>query len=281
MDHHTVASRALDDRSLVAAYQHHRQQRPHDIASSAERQAASHLLARLEPLLQTIARRMAQRGSDVEDLLQDARIEALEAAWQWRVDGGSAPTTWITRCVMRVIGYRAQDRVRLDRGKVQLVQIDTEFPDTPLCPDQQITAPTIVEYVHSACIDFDDDLSRTLVTAASQVANGISDHLGDRNSRSVAVRSVLAHPALGLRLLLTQQRGWWDDAACLGMPLRSYFPRSGEAIEPGIVTRCGACPVRSSCLSEALETGLRTGYRAGLSANARRQRVATVSDRSA
>lgn len=245
------------------------------LAATGER-AITELLADLEPLLRSLVDRVAEMGDDRDELRQLAHLDAERAAKSWRADGGASPTTWITAYVRHALTPDKRQARQLDKGGARLSGLDDPGAEVsvPLADVSEISQ--VFAHVRAACRSLPDRLATHVVSTAASIAAGSCESLGTRASRSAVVRCVLAHPAMGLRPLLNDAPGWWDDATCLGMPLRSYFPSRGEAIDPEVATRCQACPIRSSCLSEALEDGLRAGYRGGLSANARRQSVSTA-----
>jgi WhiB family redox-sensing transcriptional regulator len=58
---------------------------------------------------------------------------------------------------------------------------------------------------------------------------------------------------------------WQDQAACAGMDVELFYPVTSE---PAPQTRhvlrvCASCPVRESCLAEALDRGERYGIWGG------------------
>lgn len=66
---------------------------------------------------------------------------------------------------------------------------------------------------------------------------------------------------------------WLDEAACRGRDTRLWFPARGDSVTVAVARQiCRRCPVRESCLTEALEVeidGLRYGVRGGLTAGER------------
>lgn len=263
-------------RQLVTTYQWSLGTPPGQGLAAAGERAITELLADLEPLLRWLVDRVAEPSDDRDELRQLAHIAAERAARTWRANGGASPSTWITTYVTHALAPDKRQARRLDKGRVRLSGLDDPGAEVSVHLADVSEIGRVSAHVRAACQSLPDRLAAHVMSTAASVAAGSCESLGSRASRSVAVRCVLAHPAMGLRPLLNDTPGWWDDATCLGMPLRSYFPSRGEAIDPGVATRCQACPVRSSCLSEALEDGLRAGYRGGLSAKARRQSVATA-----
>ena len=57
--------------------------------------------------------------------------------------------------------------------------------------------------------------------------------------------------------------GWFEDAACQGMPIEAFFPGSGVRPVEALET-CAACPVRSECLEWALAHHVHWGVWGGL-----------------
>lgn len=63
---------------------------------------------------------------------------------------------------------------------------------------------------------------------------------------------------------------WHDDAACAGSDA-NFFPQKGGDVRPAKAV-CAACPVRSACLSWALDQGVRlVGVWGGTTARERRR----------
>lgn len=69
--------------------------------------------------------------------------------------------------------------------------------------------------------------------------------------------------------------GWASRAACLGSDPELFFPiaSSGPALEQiaDAMAVCARCPVRTDCLSYALETGQDAGVWGGTSEEERRK----------
>lgn len=66
-------------------------------------------------------------------------------------------------------------------------------------------------------------------------------------------------------MLTIQTPDWMDEAACSGMPLEIFFPdESGMGGYSTARQVCAICPVRSECLSDALERGDEHGMWGGL-----------------
>jgi hypothetical protein len=69
---------------------------------------------------------------------------------------------------------------------------------------------------------------------------------------------------------------WHADAACAGQHTATFFPAAGRSAAAAVAI-CDRCPVRSTCLAEALaDPGLDYGVRGGLTARARRARKGTL-----
>lgn len=50
-----------------------------------------------------------------------------------------------------------------------------------------------------------------------------------------------------------RDRGWRIRAACAGVPVEAFFPHKTVREVPALIERvCVSCPVRGSCLAEAL-----------------------------
>jgi WhiB family redox-sensing transcriptional regulator len=73
---------------------------------------------------------------------------------------------------------------------------------------------------------------------------------------------------------LTDELAWQADAACVGEPLRHFFPARGEMSTRALVI-CAGCPVRIPCLTYALTHGhgpeAATGIWGGTSERERRK----------
>jgi hypothetical protein len=64
---------------------------------------------------------------------------------------------------------------------------------------------------------------------------------------------------------------WHADAACAGQPVDVFFPAAGKSAAAALAI-CDNCPVRSTCLAEAIaDPGLDYGVRGGMTARARRR----------
>jgi hypothetical protein len=85
----------------------------------------------------------------------------------------------------------------------------------------------------------------------------------------VPVRTVLTHPAAGLRDLLGFGADWEQRAACRGLPVSLFLPGRGQSPSRSAVAACGGCAVRSACRNEAVQLGV-GGYRGGTTPAQRR-----------
>lgn len=78
--------------------------------------------------------------------------------------------------------------------------------------------------------------------------------------------------------LTDQQPGypeWWDDAACAEVDPELFFPQEGATKQEKLLSEykakqvCSRCPVRTQCLSAALDGNETFGVWGGLSAKER------------
>lgn len=261
-------------RELALAYQRGLATAPGGGFGAAAERAIAELLGLLDPLLRTLVWACADPRDDREELLQLARVAASRAAATWHPDGGASVPTWATTHARRALSPDKRGAMRLDRGQVQLAPLDALVGGgSPQHPEPR-AVEVIVDHVRAACESLPAGLAARVVSAVQATARGEIDTVGSRAERAVDVRSALAHPAMGLRSMLSDASGWWDDAACRNTPLGRLFPARGERTDPEVVELCGGCPVREDCLAEAIALGLRVGYRGGASARVRRQHAA-------
>lgn len=232
------------------------------------------LLDLLNPLLRDVVWACADPRDDLDDLMQLALVAATRAVATWHPDGGASVPTWVATHARLALSLDKRRAMRLDRGKVQLAPLEALGGRGVLHHLEPWAEEVIVSHVAAACTSLPANLAARVVDAAKATARGITDAVGTRSERAVDVRSVLAHPAMGLRAMLSDTARWWDEAACSNRPVSSFFPARGERIDPEVVDLCAGCPVRAECLAEAIELGLRVGYRGGASAKTRRQHVA-------
>jgi len=225
-------------------------------------------------MLRSVVDTCAGPGDDGDELLQLARVAATRAASTWRPDGGASPSTWATNHAHAALAPDKRRARRLDKGRVHLVAIDGVEPLPTDLSEATLGATWVIDHVRTACSSLPPALAQRVVGATTEVVAGRNNSLGGRASRSVDIRSVLAHPALGLRPLLSGDPGWSDEAACHNQPVGAFFPPRGERVDAATVAICDSCAVRTACLTEALEHGLRVGYRGGSSAASRRQLAA-------
>jgi WhiB family redox-sensing transcriptional regulator len=66
-----------------------------------------------------------------------------------------------------------------------------------------------------------------------------------------------------------KSRRWRDSARCAEVDPELFFPETGQSSEPAKKI-CRGCEVRSECLDDALDKGVRYGIRGGLSERERR-----------
>lgn len=59
-------------------------------------------------------------------------------------------------------------------------------------------------------------------------------------------------------------RAWLEHAACLGTDPEPFFPSSDSVLTSDAVKLCTRCPVRTTCLTHAVEHGEYTGIWGGL-----------------
>jgi WhiB family redox-sensing transcriptional regulator len=69
---------------------------------------------------------------------------------------------------------------------------------------------------------------------------------------------------------LTARPAWWDDAACRGAGLATFFPETGGRIDDA-KSLCARCPARQPCFEAAMAEPLTSGVWAGTSAAERRR----------
>ena len=80
---------------------------------------------------------------------------------------------------------------------------------------------------------------------------------------------ILDHLAAALGL--DSVPSWHDDAACASIDPELWFPEVGAAASTGAARAvCAACPVRTECLTAALERGEQHGIWGGLTTRERR-----------
>jgi WhiB family redox-sensing transcriptional regulator len=258
---------------LVATYQRSNEPAASPQATTDGTRALNEFLTDITPALMARVRLLSQPGDDTDDLGQQALIAAVSAARTWCPDGGAAPLTWAIHHVDRALNARARARQRLDRGAATLEPLES---NTEALSHHQrelelrATRTAIAITLRRACASLPPDLASGLERSVADVVAGARDELGGRGTRSVGARSILAHPATGLRPLL-EEEGWWDEAACRGHDPADFFPGRGVAVGEKARAACDGCPVRSQCLTEAVEMGLRVGYRGGMSAKSRRK----------
>ena len=69
---------------------------------------------------------------------------------------------------------------------------------------------------------------------------------------------------------LSQERGWHDQASCLGVDPDLFFPERGASTREAKEV-CKGCVVRGECLEYALANGEKFGIWGGLSERERRR----------
>jgi WhiB family transcriptional regulator, redox-sensing transcriptional regulator len=69
---------------------------------------------------------------------------------------------------------------------------------------------------------------------------------------------------------LSQERGWQDQANCLGVDPDLFFPERGASTREAKEV-CKGCVVRGDCLEYALANGEKFGIGGGLSERERRR----------
>jgi len=66
---------------------------------------------------------------------------------------------------------------------------------------------------------------------------------------------------------------WWNQAACIGMPPDTFFPKTAPTNRHDPYTHariiCGRCPVRTQCLSYARDNRIHDGMWGGLTPDER------------
>jgi WhiB family redox-sensing transcriptional regulator len=74
-----------------------------------------------------------------------------------------------------------------------------------------------------------------------------------------------------LSWLASKQRGAWTvQGACYGMNGKGFYPERGESVAEGKAV-CARCPVRATCLAEALLKRERFGIWGGVSERGRQR----------
>lgn len=68
--------------------------------------------------------------------------------------------------------------------------------------------------------------------------------------------------------LAAQRPDWFDDRACIDVPISTFFPEIYDHAGPA-KRICGRCPVHDLCLQYALDNGERYGVFGGMTANQR------------
>lgn len=252
------------------------------------------LLDDLDGLFRYLAKNHAQNAEDLKDLLQVARLHAVQALGTWRSGAGSSVSTWVTSFLRKKL--RAEgDRMRPQRevlsefspGSGAAARAGTALPEHQQTLDHSATATAIRR--------FRDRLDAQDRDILDELIGGRVNAGGSMGSRA-RIRAVVAHPASGallagineeprsrplspvdvdadveaLRAGRYPQEGWQALAACRDSDWRAYFPSKGEAYPSEILQLCRNCPVRLDCLAAGIEASTWPGLWGGHASRTRR-----------
>jgi len=251
-------------------------------------------MAGLDGLLQHFVNQYAWNWHDRQDLLQLARLHALQALPSWRPGAGASVSTWVVSFLRKRLRNESR-RIRpfheelseFAPGSVEVARAVAPTDALELVEEGTATADALRR--HRKRLDATDRVMLDDVFAGGVNAGG---SMGNRSR----VRALAAHPASGVLLHSTddvpfarpctpvdvtadaealsagsfQQPGWQMIAACSEKDVMQFFPERGDAYRPEVLGLCAGCPVRLDCLASGIEASTWPGLWGGHSSKTRR-----------
>lgn len=258
------------------------------------RQALDELMADLDGLLQHFVNQYAWNWHDRQDLLQLARLHALQALPSWRPGAGASVSTWVVSFLRKRLRNEAR-RIRPFHeelseflpGTTEYGQATTSDGDIALVDEGDGLVTAVRQ--HRERLNTDDQAMLDAVLAGGRNPGG---SMG-RRSR---VRALAAHPSSGVlahnadrepsprpctpidvdadAVALSSgsfpQLGWHVIAACRNDNTERFFPARGDEYPVEVLRRCEGCPVRLDCLAAGIEASTWPGLWGGHSSRTRR-----------
>lgn len=240
--------------------------------------AINRLLADLDGLIQHQVVRAFGRSPDFEDLLQDARLHALEMIRTWRPGRGASVSTWSVMYLPQVLRRRRRAAAELFLRGFESIDVAPEVVEHLADP-----SPGIDEVVFGASDWFRDELDDLLAALDPNDRTLVETLLDGRGGELLTsergrARAILAHPSLGLvgvaeatgALDVDGSAVWMDEAKCAGMAVVDFFPQRGQAVSFDAKRACATCPVGRECLAAVVSRTSWPGLWGGTSAKQRR-----------
>lgn len=214
------------------------------------------------------------------DTQQEARYAITRAAGDYDPDQGASVATWIVWKIRGVCDPASRDRRSMGRGRVDLVALDSLYPDGH--PDGERgyrDGPASDADVEDA--ELGRELSRRIAALRSQLRPDHAQHLIELQEnlagggsvpaqrwRSVRTRSLVMHPSAGVLDDVTAEHAiaranWRSDAACRGAVTGDFFPERGRSVSQPVSERCAGCPVVDDCRSVAIALNYDRGFWGG------------------
>lgn len=260
----------------------------------AGERALDELLGDLDGLLQFFVKRYARSWHESEDLLQLARLHALQALRTWRPGAGSSVSTWVVTFLRKKLRSESL-RIRPPLEELSEFQPGSSEYGRATASDIKISVIDEGEEMAVALERHRERLDDEDKEMLDQVMAGGTNAGGSMGRRS-RVRALAAHPTSGIVVsgddthpiprssspvdigadidALSRGRfpqpGWRVIAACNGGDTANFFPTRGEDYPAEVLHQCVSCPVRLDCLAVGIEASTWPGLWGGHSARTRR-----------